>query len=130
MHHDLPVDHIYPVVKKIEIFIKPEKVGDVCEALHDMGIYGIVLNESRCFENAIVNDFEKLDDKIVIPPKINLVLTIPNSLIEPVIFTIVSAAGNRTPVDGKIIVSTVEKVIQLDDEEIDENMLRWYQLTK
>jgi nitrogen regulatory protein PII len=117
-------------MKKIEIFVGPEKVRDVCEALHDMGIYGIVLNESRFIDNAIEDDLKKLENEIVIPPKISLTLTIPDSLVEPVIFTIVSAARNGTQVGGKIIVSSAEKIIQLDDEEIDENMLRWYQLTK
>jgi nitrogen regulatory protein P-II 1 len=129
LHCVLRGNHIFPVMKKIEIVVGPEKVRDVCEALHDMGIHGIVLNESRFIDNAIEDDSKHLENEIVIPPKISLVLTIPNSLVEPAIFTIVSAARNGIQVDGKIIVSSVEKIIQLDDEEIDEHVLRWYQLT-
>lgn len=117
-------------MKKIEIVIGPEKVLDVWEALHDMGIYGVVLNESRFIDNTIEDDFEKLDDKIVIPPKTELVLTVPNSLVEPIIFTALSAARNGIPSDGRITVSSIEKVIDVKDEEIDESMLHWFQLTK
>ena len=117
-------------MKKIEIFIRPEKIRDVCEALHDMGIYGVVLlNESRFIDNNVENDLEKMDHKVFVPPKTELVLTVPNSLVDPVIFTALSAARNGNQADGKVTVSSVEKTIQLDDEEIDEDMLRWYQLT-
>ena len=117
-------------MKKIEVFVAPEKVHDICEALHDMGIYGIVLNESRFIDNAIEDDLKKLENEIVIPPKISLVLTIPRSLVEPVVGTAIFAARTGIQSDGKITVSSVEKVIDVDDEEIDESMLHWLQLAK
>jgi len=117
-------------MKKIEVLIKPEKVRDVCEALHDMGIYGVVLSESRFIDNTIEDDSERLGDKVIVPPKITLVLTLPSSLVEPVIFTILSSLKLGDPEDGIITVSSIEKVIDSDDEEIEENLLHWYQLTK
>jgi len=113
-------------MKKIEIFVRPEKVCDVCEALHDMGIYGIVLNESRFIDDKIDEDFEQVGDKIVIPPAIELVLTVPPSLVEPIVFTVLSSFKTGTPGHGKIIVSSIEKTIDADDKEIDESTVRWY----
>jgi len=117
-------------MKKVEIFIKPEKVRDVCEALHDMGIHGITLSESRFIDNTIEGEFEKLDDKIIVPPKIALVLTLPSSLVEAVTVTVQSAMKTGIPGDGRITISSIEKVMDAGDGEIDENMFQWYQLTK
>lgn len=75
-------------MKKIEIFVRPENVRDVCEALHDMGLYGIALSESRFIDNAIEDDFRKLDSETFIPATINLAITVPGSLVEPVIATV------------------------------------------
>ena len=105
-------------MKKIEIQVRPEKGRDVCEALHNMGLYGIALNESRFIDNNVESDVEKLDGKIFIPPKVELVITVPSSLVEPIIFTVLSAARTGTPSNGKIIVSSIEKVIDVEDEEI------------
>ncbi|HUI30764.1 MAG TPA: P-II family nitrogen regulator [Candidatus Acidoferrales bacterium] len=117
-------------MKKIEIFIPPEKVYDVCEGLHGMGIYGIVLSESRIIDKAIEEDSEKLDDKIIIPPKIALVLTLTSSLVEPVVFTVLSIMKAGSPANGRITISSFEEVIDTDDEETDTDMLQWYQLAK
>ncbi len=95
-----------------------------------MGIYGIVLNESRSIDNTIGDDLEKLDDKIIITPKTALVLTVPNSLTEPVIFTALSTARSGIPSDGKITVSSIEKVVDVEEEELDQSLSQWYQLTK
>ncbi|MFZ1081664.1 MAG: P-II family nitrogen regulator [Candidatus Kryptoniota bacterium] len=117
-------------MKKVEAVIRPEKIYDVCEVLHDMGIRGMIMTETKCDDALIAWHSQIEQHETCNAPQMKLVLTVPNSLLQPVLFVIVNEARIGSGGDGRIIVSSIEKVIQVEDEEIDESMLCWYQLTK
>jgi nitrogen regulatory protein P-II 1 len=114
-------------MKKIEAIIRPEKIYDVCEVLHDMGICGMIETETNGSDVTMARHSLGEERKTGIAPQMKLVFTVPDSLLQPIISVIVHEARTGSAGDGRIIVSSLEKVIQVEDEEIDESVLHWFQ---
>ena len=102
-------------MKKIEAIIKPFKLDEVKEALHDIGLQGITGVEAKGFgrqkgHTELYRGAEYIVDFL---PKVKIELVLEDSLVERAIEAILQVAATGRIGDGKIFVSTIEQVIRI-----------------
>jgi nitrogen regulatory protein P-II 1 len=102
-------------MKKIEAIIKPFKLDDVKEALHELGLQGITVLEAKGFgrqkgHTELYRGAEYIVDFL---PKVKIELVIEDNLVERAIEAIQQAARTGRIGDGKIFVTTVEEAIRV-----------------
>ena len=102
-------------MKKIEAIIKPFKLDEVKEALHDIGLQGITVVEAKGFgrqkgHTELYRGAEYIVDFL---PKVKIELVLEDSLVERAIEAILQVAATGRIGDGKIFVSTIEQVIRI-----------------
>ena len=102
-------------MKKIEAIIKPFKLDEVKEALHDIGLQGITVVEAKGFgrqkgHTELYRGAEYIVDFL---PKVKIELVLEDSLVERAIEAILQVAATGRIGDGKIFVSTIDEVIRI-----------------
>ena len=102
-------------MKKIEAIIKPFKLDEVKEALHDIGLQGITVVEAKGYgrqkgHTELYRGAEYIVDFL---PKVKIELVLEDSLVERAIEAIMQVAATGRIGDGKIFVSTIEQVIRI-----------------
>ena len=107
------------IMKKIEAIIKPFKLGEVRDALTDMGIGGMTVCEVEgCGRhkghNENYRNSEYAQDFL---PKIKLEVVVSDDRIEPAIAAIIKAAKTGKIGDGKVFVSNIEDAIRIRTDE-------------
>jgi len=109
-------------MKKIEAIIKPFKLSQVKEALHEIGISGMTLIDVKGFGRQRgltggidVND--AYDDEFL--AKMKLEVIVEDNQVDEVIESIKSSAYSGKIGDGKIFVSNIEQVIRIRTGEKD-----------
>ena len=102
-------------MKMITAIIKPFKLDDVREALSDIGVQGITVTEVKLYRGAeYVIDFL---------PKLKLEIAVSDDLAERVIETIRDTANSGKIGDGKIFVTSLERVVRIRTGELDDEAL-------
>ena len=94
-------------MKKIEAIIKPFKLDDVKDALHDVGVSGITVAEVKGFgrQKGHTELYRGVEYVIDFLPKVKIEVVVEDSLVDNVVEAIENAA--RTAIgDGKIFVFT------------------------
>jgi len=112
-------------MKKIEAIIKPFKLDDVKEALFEIGISGMTVNEVKGYgrqqgHSELYRGAEYIVDFL---PKIKLELVVKEEDVKKVIDTISKSARTGKIGDGKIFVLPVEKAIRVRTGEEDEDAI-------
>jgi nitrogen regulatory protein P-II 1 len=112
-------------MKKIEAIIKPFKLEDVKDALAQAGITGMTVSDVKGYgrqqgHSELYRGAEYIVDFI---PKIKLELIVSASNVENTIEIINNSAKTGKIGDGKIFVSTIEKVIRIRTGEEDEEAI-------
>ena len=102
-------------MKKIEAIIKPFKLDEVKEALHEIGLQGITVLEAKGFgrQKGHTELYRGAEYVVDFLPKVKIELVLDDSLVERAIEAIVQAARTGRIGDGKIFVSTVEEAIRI-----------------
>jgi len=102
-------------VKKIEAVIKPFKLDDVKDALHDAGVSGITVTEVKGFgrQKGHTELYRGAEYVIDFLPKVKIEVVVEDSLAQNVIEAIESAARTGRIGDGKIFVLDVEQAIRI-----------------
>jgi nitrogen regulatory protein P-II 1 len=102
-------------MKKIEAIIKPFKLDDVKEALHEVGIKGITVTEAKGFgrQKGHTELYRGAEYVIDFLPKVKLEIVLEDNQVERAVEAIQQAARTGRIGDGKIFVSTVEEVIRI-----------------
>jgi nitrogen regulatory protein P-II 1 len=111
-----PIYHSPTVaMKKIEAIIKPFKLEDVKNALHELGIEGMTVIEVKGFgrQRGHTEIYRGSEYTIDFIPKVKVEIVIDDELVEGVIQAIVKAANTSKIGDGKIFVSPVEQAIRI-----------------
>ena len=109
-------------MKKIEAIIKPFKLSQVKEALHEIGISGMTLIDVKGFgrqrgSTGVMDANDAYDDEFL--AKMKLEVIVEDSQIDEVIEAIKSSAYSGKIGDGKIFVSNIEQVIRIRTGEKD-----------
>ena len=108
-------------MKKIEAIIKPFKLDEVKEALHEAGVSGITVTEARGFgrqkgHTELYRGAEYIVDFL---PKVKLEVVVDDALADRVVEAIQHAAQTGRIGDGKIFVSTVDTAVRIRTGERD-----------
>ena len=102
-------------MKKIEAIIKPFKLDDVKDALHEVGVSGITVTEVKGFgrQKGQTEIYRGAEYHVNFLPKVKVEVVIEDSLVENVVEAIENAARTGRIGDGKIFVSDVEQAIRI-----------------
>ncbi|WP_259779994.1 P-II family nitrogen regulator [Aestuariispira ectoiniformans] len=102
-------------MKKIEAIIKPFKLDEVKEALHEVGIQGITVTEAKGFgrQKGHTELYRGAEYVVDFLPKVKLEIVLDDSLAERAVEAIQNAAHTGRIGDGKIFVSSVDEVIRI-----------------
>ena len=102
-------------MKKIEAIIKPFKLDEVKEALHEVGIKGITVTEAKGFgrQKGHTELYRGAEYVVDFLPKVKLEIIVADELAGQVVETIERAARTGRIGDGKIFVMQVEDVVRI-----------------
>ncbi len=100
------------VMKKIEAVIKPFKLDEVKEALHEVGLQGITVVEAKGFgrQKGHTELYRGAEYVVDFLPKVKMEVVCEDSVVERAVEAIVNAARTGRIGDGKIFISSVEEV--------------------
>ena len=112
-------------MKKIEAVIKPFKLEDVKDALAEAGITGMTVVEVKGYgrqqgHSELYRGAEYIVDFL---PKVKIELIVSDNAVDTVIKKITEAARTGKIGDGKIFVSSVEKVVRIRTGEEDDDAI-------
>ena len=104
-----------PDMKKIEAIIKPFKLDEVKEALHEVGIKGITVTEAKGFgrQKGHTELYRGAEYVVDFLPKVKVEVVVEDSLADNVVEAIENAARTGRIGDGKIFVFEVEQAIRI-----------------
>ncbi|GBQ90816.1 nitrogen regulatory protein PII [Acetobacter nitrogenifigens DSM 23921 = NBRC 105050] len=102
-------------MKKIEAIIKPFKLDEVKDALHELGLQGITVIEAKGFgrqkgHTELYRGAEYIVDFL---PKMKIEIVCPDDLAERAVEAITAAARTGRIGDGKIFVLPVDDAIRI-----------------
>ena len=102
-------------MKKVEAIIKPFKLDEVKEALHDIGIKGITVTEAKGFgrQKGHTELYRGAEYVVDFLPKVKIEVIMDDGLVERAIEAIQQAAQTGRIGDGKIFVSPIEEVVRI-----------------
>ena len=110
-----------PSMKKIEAIIKPFKLDEVKEALHEIGLQGITVTEAKGFgrQKGHTELYRGAEYVVDFLPKVKVEAAVKSELLEQAIEAIERSANTGKIGDGKIFVFDLEKVIRIRTGETD-----------
>ena len=102
-------------MKKIEAIIKPFKLDEVKEALHEIGIQGMTVTEVKGFgrQKGHTELYRGAEYVVDFLPKIKLEVAVTEDMKDKVVEAIVSAANTGRIGDGKIFVLSMEEAVRI-----------------
>ena len=102
-------------MKKIEAIIKPFKLDEVKEALHEIGVSGITVTEAKGFgrQKGHTELYRGAEYVVDFLPKVMIEIALNDSVVNKVIDKIVEAASTGKIGDGKIFVLPVEEAVRI-----------------
>ena len=108
-------------MKKIEAIIKPFKLTEVKDALHEIGIQGMTVTEVKGFgrQRGHTELYRGAEYIVEFVPKVRIEIAVKNELLDRALETIVAAAKTGKVGDGKIFVSDVIRVLRIRTGETD-----------
>jgi nitrogen regulatory protein P-II 1 len=102
-------------MKKVEAIIKPFKLDEVKEALHEVGIKGITVTEAKGFgrQKGHTELYRGAEYVVDFLPKVKIEVVMEDTMVERAIEAIQQAAHTGRIGDGKIFVTTIEEAIRI-----------------
>jgi len=102
-------------MKKIEAIIKPFKLDEVKDALHEVGLQGITVVEAKGFgrQKGHTELYRGAEYVVDFLPKVKLEVVVDDALVERAVEAIQQAAHTGRIGDGKIFILPVEEAIRV-----------------
>jgi len=102
-------------MKKIEAIIKPFKLDEVKEALHEVGLQGITVLEAKGFgrQKGHTELYRGAEYVVDFLPKVKIELVVDDEMLERAVEAIQTAAHTGRIGDGKIFITPVEEAIRV-----------------
>ncbi|KAB7623800.1 P-II family nitrogen regulator [Alkalilimnicola sp. S0819] len=112
-------------MKKVEAIIKPFKLDDVREALSEIGITGMTVTEVKGFgrQKGHTELYRGAEYVVDFLPKMRLEVVVGDEQVDRCVEVITQAAHTGKIGDGKIFVTTVERVIRIRTGEENESAI-------
>ena len=102
-------------MKKIEAIIKPFKLDDVKDALHEVGVSGITVTEVKGFgrQKGHTELYRGAEYVVDFLPKVKVEAAIKDDMLDRVIEAVEKSANTGKIGDGKIFVFDLEQVVRI-----------------
>ena len=112
-------------MKLVTAIIKPFKLDEVREALSAIGVQGITVTEVKGFgrQKGHTELYRGAEYVVDFLPKVKVEVVVKDGDVERCVDAIVKAARTGKIGDGKIFVTTVERVVRIRTGEIDETAI-------
>ena len=110
-------------MKKVEAIIKPFRLDEVKDALHEAGVQGMTVSEVKGFgrQKGHTELYRGAEYVVDFLPKVKVEVVVADNLVEKAIEAIVKAARTGKIGDGKIFVVDVGQVIRIRTGETGED---------
>ncbi|MFN3211528.1 MAG: P-II family nitrogen regulator [Henriciella sp.] len=102
-------------MKKIEAIIKPFKLDDVKEALHEVGVQGMTVVEAKGFgrQRGHTELYRGAEYVVDFLPKLKVEAVVADASVQGAIEAITKAAQTGKIGDGKIFVSDIGEAVRI-----------------
>jgi nitrogen regulatory protein P-II 1 len=102
-------------MKKIEAIIKPFKLDEVKDALHEIGLQGLTVLEAKGFgrQKGHTELYRGAEYVVDFLPKVKIEVVCDDALADRAIEAIMAAARTGRIGDGKIFISNIEQAIRI-----------------
>ncbi len=102
-------------MKKIDAIIKPFKLDEVKDALHEVGIQGITISEVKGVgrQKGHTELYRGAEYVVDFLPKVKLEIVVPDDRVQQVFESVMKSAHTGRIGDGKIFVLPVDEVIRI-----------------
>ena len=112
-------------MKKIEAIIKPFKLDEVKDALHEVGVSGITVTEAKGFgrQKGHTELYRGAEYVVDFLPKVKIEVVVKDDDVDRCIETILKAAKTGKIGDGKIFVYALDQVLRIRTGELDADAL-------
>jgi nitrogen regulatory protein P-II 1 len=102
-------------MKKVEAIIKPFKLDEVKEALHEVGIQGITVTEAKGFgrQKGHTELYRGAEYVVDFLPKVKIEVVMEDSMVERAVEAIQHAAHTGRIGDGKVFITNIEEAIRI-----------------
>jgi nitrogen regulatory protein PII len=106
-------------MKKIEAIIKPFKMSEVKDALHEIGIQGMTVTEVKGFgrQKGHTEIYRGSEYTVDFLPKIKIEIVIADNLKDAAVQAIIKGAKTGKIGDGKIFVYAIDETVRIRTEE-------------
>jgi nitrogen regulatory protein P-II 1 len=108
-------------VKLVTAFVKPHKLDEIKEALQELGIQGLTVSEVRGYgrQRGHTEIYRGAEYTVEFIPKVKIEVLTTETLCGDVIDAIVKHAQTGQVGDGKVFMTSVEKVVRIRTGEQD-----------
>ena len=102
-------------MKKVEAIIKPFKLDEVKEALHEIGVQGITVTEAKGFgrQKGHTELYRGAEYVVDFLPKVKVEIVLMPDQVEAAVEAILKAARTGRIGDGKIFVLDIEEAVRI-----------------
>ncbi len=102
-------------MKKIEAIIKPFKLDEVKEALHEVGVKGLTVTEAKGFgrQKGHTELYRGAEYVVDFLPKVKIEVVVEDGMLEGAVEAIQQSAHTGRIGDGKIFVCNIEEAIRI-----------------
>ena len=106
-------------MKKIEAVIKPFKLNEVKDALHEIGLTGMTVSEVKGFgrQKGHTEIYRGSEYTVDFLPKIKIEIVLPDNQVQSAVDAIVKTARTGKIGDGKVFISPVEDAVRIRTDE-------------
>ena len=110
-------------MKQITAVIKPFKLDEVKDALHEIGLQGLTVVEAKGFgrQKGHTELYRGAEYVVDFLPKVKIEVVVTDGQVEPAIEAIVKSARTGKIGDGKIFVTAVSQVVRIRTGETNES---------
>jgi nitrogen regulatory protein P-II 1 len=112
-------------VKLVTAIVKPHKLDEVKGALQELGVQGLTVTEVRGYgrQRGHTEVYRGAEYTVEFVPKVKLEVVVADEQVGDVLDTIIKEAQTGQVGDGKVWVSTVEKLVRIRTGEEDGDAL-------
>lgn len=102
-------------MKRIDAVIRPSKLNDVKDRLHEVGVTGLTVLEVRGYgrQKGHTETYRGTEYSLDFRPKLLISVVVPGELMDKAVEVICAAARTGEIGDGKIFVSSLDEVVRI-----------------
>lgn len=114
-----------PPMKLVTAIIKPHKVDDVKDALKAAGLHGMTVDEVKGFgrQGGKTEVYRGAEYVVDLLPKVKIETVVPDEIADQVAEVIVQAARTGKIGDGKVWISSIDKIIRIRTGELNDEAI-------